>query len=57
MDFSTAGTAFFMLVAAAVADYRAVTEELVKKTAKLYTVLGAAFTSLAFLYVDRIVIK
>lgn len=57
MDLSTAGTAFFMLVAAAVADYRAVTEELVKKTAKLYTVLGAAFTSLAFLYVDRIVIK
>lgn len=58
MDFSATVTAVGLLIAAAVADYKAFTEELFKKgSAKVYTVLGAAFTALFAFYADKIVVK
>lgn len=56
MDFSATITAVGFLVAAAVADYRAVRDELTKRKAGLFTALGAAFTAFAALYVDRLIV-
>lgn len=57
MDISATVTAVGLLVAAVVADYKAITLELRKRTAGVFTVLGAAFTAFAALYVDKLVIK
>jgi len=57
MDLSLTVTALGFLAAAVVADYKAVRDELSKRTAGLFTVLGAMATAFFALYVDRIVVK
>jgi len=58
MDISATITAVGLLIAAAVADYKAVTEELFKKaSSKVYTILGAGFTALFAFYAEKIVVK
>lgn len=57
LDFGSTVTVIGLLIAAVVADFRAVKDELLNKTAGLFVVLGAAFTALFAVYADKIIVR